>query len=622
MLIQCPSCGRSFPWDETSTDKEAAAVSCAHCRHSFLLDIQRGPKTPGPGEPLPRAFRWFIRRGDGTLLSFPDDARLEDAAAKGMLGLDDQISEDGLKWTRIGDMPLMAGFARFWVPELPKASAAKAAAESARSYGAEGAPSFGNVYQASLKAGGSGSEPDDEHDPREHTDEEFIGIKGRSGLNKRAQEDAYGVRADATNDRTAQDDPVLVRGRQRDRDPIEDTSERLVQAPPDRKAEMTASRESTVERPMAPEDTDHNLQALVDKSAAEHLEATAVFEDEASSEREIFSRNLGNSDQWEDGAFKAKVRGQAVNAEETILQDMRREQVRRYTILGGLGVVFLVALLFAMGTCGGDGSDQTGDVVEELVAEAPAPAAPAPEPPPAAATDVVTEAAEVQAPEPTPAPAPEPEVQPAPEPEPAPVEEVRTQATDVTPEAEAPAPAPGSPPAPAALEEPKPQPTPAPVVKEAPKPAPVAIAPAPIKPRESSPKEVEPEPAQASPGDRIKDASEINDYEDLMSAGDFYRKTDLAKALTYYQKALEIRPSSAEAPYKAGDCCYQLAKHQQAVDFFNLAIERGRYRAAYSRAAQAYKKMGDQENAVKILETGLSHYPGDPLMRSLVESYR
>ncbi len=172
------------------------------------------------------------------------------------------------------------------------------------------------------------------------------------------------------------------------------------------------------------------------------------------------------------------------------------------------------------------------------------------------------------------------------------------------------------------MEEPKPQPTPAPVVKEAPKPAPVAIAPAPIKPRESSPKEVEPEPAQASPGDRIKDASEINDYEDLMSAGDFYRKTDLAKALTYYQKALEIRPSSAEAPYKAGDCCYQLAKHQQAVDFFNLAIERGRYRAAYSRAAQAYKKMGDQENAVKILETGLSHYPGDPLMRSLVESYR
>jgi hypothetical protein len=543
-----------------------------------------------------------------------------------MLALDDQISDDGVKWARIGDQPLLAGFFKLWAQGMPltapTAVPTGAMEQAVKSYGNDGAPGFGNAYQSALKAGGTASASDDEGDPREHTDEEFIGIRGRSSLSKQAREDAYGQRAEATNDRTVQDDPVLIRGRQRDQrpkpqptpsvDPVEETGESLVSgAFMDRKAETTASRESTVERPMAPEDTDHNLQTLVDK-AAERSEVTAVFEDEASSEREHSSRSMGGADSWEDSSFKATVKRQTVNAEETIVLDMKREQARRYTILGGLVVVFLVGLFFALGDCSGDGGAQDGDVLEAVAESTPAPV-PAPVPAAAAPVEVPTDV--IQAPE----PAAEPEVVEAPR------EEVAPEPTpEAAPDVSAPQPEEVRAPEPEVPEEPAAAP-PAPPVQEEPTPAPV-VAPTPAPAAEPKPRP-RPEPAVVAPvearsPDRVKDPSEIDDYEDLMSAGDFYRKTELAKALTYYQKAVDLRPGGAEAPYKAGDCCYQLGKHQQAVEFFDLAIQRGRYRAAYSRAAQAYKKMGNQEAAIKILETGLSHYPGDPLMRSLVESYR
>ena len=107
-----------------------------------------------------------------------------------------------------------------------------------------------------------------------------------------------------------------------------------------------------------------------------------------------------------------------------------------------------------------------------------------------------------------------------------------------------------------------------------------------------------------------------------MSKGNDLRKSSPGKALNYYLKALDVKPSHPEVNYKVGDCYYRLGKHSQAISYFDKAISTSGFRAAYTRIAQSYAALGKKQKAVTYLEQGLKRYPGDALMESMLSQYR
>jgi len=114
MQIVCPHCQAEVDWDQTRADQDVDRVHCESCSNSFLVRIKRGDtsvKLDGAGR---ETFQWYVRKVDGTLLSFPTDTRFKEGIVKGLVDLDDEVSGDGRTWTRIDTVPLIAGFMKRW----------------------------------------------------------------------------------------------------------------------------------------------------------------------------------------------------------------------------------------------------------------------------------------------------------------------------------------------------------------------------------------------------------------------------------------------------------------------------------------------------------------------------
>ena len=107
-----------------------------------------------------------------------------------------------------------------------------------------------------------------------------------------------------------------------------------------------------------------------------------------------------------------------------------------------------------------------------------------------------------------------------------------------------------------------------------------------------------------------------------MSKGNDFRRSDPGKAVSYYLKALDQKPSHPEVNYKVGDCYYRMGKHSKAIGYFDKAISASGFRAAYTRIAQSLAATGQKPKAVKYLEEGLQRYPGDALMESMLSQYK
>ncbi len=125
MQIVCPHCQAKIDWDQTQADGDVDRVHCDACSNSFLVRIKRGGtsiKLDGAGR---ETFQWYVRKQDGTLLSFPTDTRFKEGIVKGLVDLEDEVSGDGQSWTRIDTVPLIAGFLRRWEDlrsEVPKSA--------------------------------------------------------------------------------------------------------------------------------------------------------------------------------------------------------------------------------------------------------------------------------------------------------------------------------------------------------------------------------------------------------------------------------------------------------------------------------------------------------------------
>jgi Flp pilus assembly protein TadD len=79
------------------------------------------------------------------------------------------------------------------------------------------------------------------------------------------------------------------------------------------------------------------------------------------------------------------------------------------------------------------------------------------------------------------------------------------------------------------------------------------------------------------------------------------------EAIRAYQRALALRPNSAEAYNKLGDAHYYAGRFNQAIDAYKQAARlRPDQPEAYYNLGLAYLEIGDRESAIaqsRILET-------------------
>ncbi|MBM4372448.1 MAG: tetratricopeptide repeat protein [Deltaproteobacteria bacterium] len=128
-------------------------------------------------------------------------------------------------------------------------------------------------------------------------------------------------------------------------------------------------------------------------------------------------------------------------------------------------------------------------------------------------------------------------------------------------------------------------------------------------------------PAPGEGGEDRRDA-EPRGFDGLMRRGNELRTADPGGALELFEKALEQKPGHPEVHHKVGDCLYRLGRHRDAVAHFRTAIEASGFRASFTRIAQSLAALGDRAAAVRYLEQGLQQYPGDSLMKSMLDQYR
>lgn len=114
MQVACPNCGHA---QETEIESGATAsrAKCVECGTSFLVRVRRTKEAPDD-EPL---YAWFVKKGDGTLFSFPGDPQLHQGIKNGFVGADDSISADGTTWTTISSLPILAAFLEKWQQPQP-----------------------------------------------------------------------------------------------------------------------------------------------------------------------------------------------------------------------------------------------------------------------------------------------------------------------------------------------------------------------------------------------------------------------------------------------------------------------------------------------------------------------
>lgn len=119
------------------------------------------------------------------------------------------------------------------------------------------------------------------------------------------------------------------------------------------------------------------------------------------------------------------------------------------------------------------------------------------------------------------------------------------------------------------------------------------------------------------PAEKAAEPAPVSDdkrYEQLMAEGDRNRERDRArKALQSYEKAHDLRPSSAEPLTGMGWAYIDLDKASAALNAFKRALKANdRFTEAYFGQAEAYRMLGDTERATQFYQTYLDKAPTGP----------
>lgn len=102
MKVYCPNCGAS---EEVAASRPGSSAKCRSCGASFLVRVRLDADTSRSVAPL---YMWFIRKGDGSLISFPGAEQLYRAVVSGLVDKSDELSADGRTWAPVTSMPVLA----------------------------------------------------------------------------------------------------------------------------------------------------------------------------------------------------------------------------------------------------------------------------------------------------------------------------------------------------------------------------------------------------------------------------------------------------------------------------------------------------------------------------------
>jgi tetratricopeptide (TPR) repeat protein len=105
---------------------------------------------------------------------------------------------------------------------------------------------------------------------------------------------------------------------------------------------------------------------------------------------------------------------------------------------------------------------------------------------------------------------------------------------------------------------------------------------------------------------RLRDAEYL-----FLEGGKYFILEDFAKAMSYFQKSLEINPANATVHYKIAEIFSKASEPQKALFHINTALELEKTnKYFYLAAADVYTQLSDFDNAAKILEKMMVQVPG------------
>ena len=120
MDVRCERCKAEYHVDDERVNETGVTLRCTQCQHLFLVKkksvvvtvpVKPAPEVvPPPGAEPPR--EWRLRQAGGGSITFRELTSLQKWIVERKVGRDDEISADGERWRRLGDIAELESFFR------------------------------------------------------------------------------------------------------------------------------------------------------------------------------------------------------------------------------------------------------------------------------------------------------------------------------------------------------------------------------------------------------------------------------------------------------------------------------------------------------------------------------
>src|SRR5713226_6122876 len=119
MDVRCERCKTEYEFDESRVTEAGVAVQCTTCGHVFkvkkkvvliTLPLDPGDMEAGPSMDSNGAREWHVRQANGNQLRFRELTTLQRWIVERKVARDDEISLNGQRWKRLGNIAELASF--------------------------------------------------------------------------------------------------------------------------------------------------------------------------------------------------------------------------------------------------------------------------------------------------------------------------------------------------------------------------------------------------------------------------------------------------------------------------------------------------------------------------------
>jgi len=111
MDVRCERCSSLYDFDESRVPAEGLSVKCTSCGHVFRVFRGQAPAAPLAGVVAAPSEDWLLRQAtSGKLVRFKDLAALQRWVVERRVRRDDELSNGGKDWRRLGDLPDLQPF--------------------------------------------------------------------------------------------------------------------------------------------------------------------------------------------------------------------------------------------------------------------------------------------------------------------------------------------------------------------------------------------------------------------------------------------------------------------------------------------------------------------------------